>query len=176
MPRPTPAAAASSVTAPSGAAQPVTTSCGCDHLLWVLTKNCHKLLCEDVIFCDCLIVRIKVDKCDGTYLCRMFSSHSNHPSPHAQYNLPHLPLFPFQSTPLLPPSALPVLLTISALAAAAAARRIHELVDVVDDVCADQHEPAEVAAVHAANGDWRTVEVSVRQHLTTTTILIVHRQ
>ena len=44
-------------------------------------------------------------------------------------------------------------------------RDVHELVDVGDDVRSDQHEATEVATVHAADGDWRTVQLRLRKQL-----------
>ncbi len=44
-------------------------------------------------------------------------------------------------------------------------RDVHELVDVVDDVGSDEDVAPEVAAVDAADGDWRTIELVVRQLL-----------
>ena len=44
-------------------------------------------------------------------------------------------------------------------------RCVHELVDVVDDVRADEHESTEVPAVHAADCDGWAVELCFRQHL-----------
>ena len=44
-------------------------------------------------------------------------------------------------------------------------RDVHELVDVGDDVGSDQHEAPEVATVHAADGDWRAVQLRLRKQL-----------
>ena len=37
--------------------------------------------------------------------------------------------------------------------------------DIVDNVGADENETAKVSAVHAANGDWWTVELIIGQFL-----------
>ena len=42
---------------------------------------------------------------------------------------------------------------------------VHELVQVTDHVCSHQGEPAEAAAVHTPDADWRAVQLVLRQFL-----------